>query len=112
MTDFFSETEVLAVLPGLTRLRLNALIEAQVVIPVVVDDGHGFRRIDLARLELLCELSDEFDLDEDALSVVMSLLDKLHTTRRDLWAVCKAVAAEDPEVCRRIGAAVIAMSAE
>ncbi len=53
--------------------------------------GHVYRRIDIARLELLCDLSDDLDLDETALTVVLSLIDQLHGARQDLARVAQAI---------------------
>lgn len=104
MTKRYTETEAIAAVARLTRPRLIGFIEAQVVSPLQGDDGHVFRRIDLVRLELLCDLSDAFDLDDDALGVVMSLVDQLHTTRAELRRVIAAVQAEPGDVRARIAA--------
>jgi chaperone modulatory protein CbpM len=105
-TEFFTETEVLVALPRLTPPRLTAFVASGVVLPLTVASGTGaglaFRRIDLARLELLCELVEEFDLDDDGLGLVIRLVDQLHATRRDLNRLCAAVAEEDLEVRRRL----------
>ncbi|MBC7478015.1 MAG: hypothetical protein H7317_07955 [Pseudorhodobacter sp.] len=106
MTDMFTESQMLDALPHLTQFRLTTLIEARIVLPLRTETGPVFRRIDLARIELLCELTENFSLDDDALAVVMSLLDQLHTARRDLRAIAEALAAEDPAVRARIGAAL------
>jgi chaperone modulatory protein CbpM len=99
-TEFFTETEVLVALPRLTPPRLTAFVASGVVLPLTVASGTGaglaFRRIDLARLELLCELV------EDGLGLVIRLVDQLHATRRDLNRLCAAVAEEDLEVRRRL----------
>lgn len=101
--DMFTESEALAAVPRLTQLRLTAFIEARIVIPLQAETGPVFRRIDIARIELLCDLADEFGFDEDALGLVMSLVDQLHAARRDLRTLAAAVAAEVPEVRVRIG---------
>lgn len=111
MTDHLTEDDVLAAVPGLTRTRLVAFIETEVVIPLRRETGayevHVFRRIDLARLHLLCELADDLDLDEAALGVIITLIDQLHAARRDLRAIARAVQQEPPDVRARIGAALI-----
>ncbi len=107
MTDRMSEDDVIAAIPGLTHTRLIAFIEAEVVIPIRLETGHVFRQIDIARLELLCNLADDLDLDESALAVVMSLIDQLHTARQDLHALARALQEEPPEVRARIGAALL-----
>ncbi len=106
MTERYTEAEAIAAVARLTRPRLIGFIEAQVVSPLQGDDGHVFRRIDLVRLELLCDLSDAFDLDDDALGVVMSLVDQLHTTRAELRRVIAAVQAEPGDVRARIAAQI------
>ena len=84
--DIFTEVQTLAAIPRLTRLRLTAFVEARIVMPLQAETGPVFRQADLARIELLCELAEEFGLDEDGLGLVMSLLDQLHAARRDLRA--------------------------
>jgi len=68
MTDHLTEDDLLAAIPGLTRTRLFAFIETEVVIPVRQNTGdtmaHVFRQIDLVRLQLLCELADDLELDD------------------------------------------------
>lgn len=103
VTEFYSETEVLAAVPRLTPPRLSSFVAARIVLPLIKDDRPAFRRIDLARIELLCDLTEEFDLDDDALGLVISLVDQLHEARRDLRAICTAIADESPEVRSRIG---------
>lgn len=107
MTGSLSETEVILAIPGLTQSRLVGFVAAEVVIPLHTDSGPVFRNIDIARLRLLCELADDLDLDETALGVVISLLDQLHSARRDLRAILSAVGAESAEVRARIGAALL-----
>jgi chaperone modulatory protein CbpM len=111
MTDHLTEDDVIAAIPGLTRPRLVAFIETEVVIPLRREAGAGpglvFRRIDLARLQLLCDLADDLELDEAALGVVVTLIDQLHAARQDLLAIARAVAAEPPDVRARIGSAVL-----
>ena len=96
---------------GLTRTRLVAFIETEVVVPLRTDTqdakGHVFRQVDIARMHLLCELLDDLDLDETALGVVISLIDQLHATRRDLLSIARALEAEPPDVRARIGSALL-----
>lgn len=102
-TEFFSETEVLVALPRLSPQHLSAFVSAGIVLPVTGGAGLAFRRIDLARIELLCELVEGFDLDDDGLGLVIRLVDQLHATRRDLHLLCAALADEDLEVRQRLG---------
>jgi chaperone modulatory protein CbpM len=103
----YSETQIVAAVASLTRAKLSAFVAAEIVTPVQTEAGPAYRQIDRVRLELLCELSDGFDLDEDALGVIISLIDQLHGVRSDLRAVLAAVEREDEAVRRRIARALI-----
>lgn len=106
MTELYSEDQTLTCVVNLTRPRLMAFVEAEIVIPLHVEGALAFRPIDLARLKLICDLSESFDLGVDALCVVMSLIDQLHAARADLAGVMTAISAEPPEVRTRIAKAL------
>ena len=110
MTEHLTEDEVIAAVSGLTRPRLVVFIETEVVIPLRRADGAVsvlvFRQIDVARMQVLCNLAEDLELDDAALAVVVALIDKLHAARQDLLAIARAVAAEPPDVRARIGAAI------
>ncbi len=107
MTDFLSEADTILAVTRLTNSRLQAFISAEVMVPVHSPDGPRFGPADLARLELLCDLAEHFDLADDGLGVVMSLIDQLHATRQRLHAVARALAAEPVEVRHRVGVRVL-----
>lgn len=108
MTEHLSEQEILAAIPGLTADRLSAFVEAEVIVPIHRMAGESrtlvFRRVDLARLHLLCDLTDDLELDMAALGLVLGLIDQLHAARRDLRALARALEGEPPEIRARIGA--------
>ena len=106
MSERYSEDEVVARVTRLTRAQLVSFVEAEIVTPLHTDGGVVYRQIDIVRVELLCELSEDFDLDTDALGVVISLIDRLHGAQGDLRAVLSAVATEPHEVRARIGEAL------
>lgn len=106
MTEFYSEDEVVVTVTRLTRSQLVRFIDAALVKPQRDTGGYIFRRIDIARLELLCDLSMDLDLDETALGIVISLLDQLHAARRDLAAMASAIDVLPPELRARISVAL------
>ncbi len=108
MTRIYSEQEVVARVRGLSVPLLLRFIEAEIVRPVSrgKPQARGYAKVDVARLRLACELAEEFDLDTDALGLVMGLIDRLHATRADLRALMRAVAAEPEDVRARIAATV------
>ncbi len=106
MSRFYSETEVVARVPGLTGARLVRFVEVGIVLPVKRDKAQGYQRVDLARLELACELADQFALEEDALALVLSLVDQLHAKHAEMQVLRQAVAAQPKEIRARISAAL------
>jgi chaperone modulatory protein CbpM len=106
MTDHFTEDDVLAAIPRLTRVQLFTFLEARIVVPFHTETGLVYRPVDIARMELLCDLTEDLELGADSLSVVMSLIDQLHTARRDLRVIINAIAVQPPEVKARIAATV------
>jgi chaperone modulatory protein CbpM len=107
MIEFVTQSQLLEAVPNLSRARLDAFLAAELIAPIYTDSEPVYRPIDLARLELLCELADHFDLEGDALGVVIGLLDQLHATRRELNALALAVSEEPYDLRQRIGTRLI-----
>ena len=70
--------------------------------PSASEAGYVFRRVDIARLELLCDLSQDLELDETALGIVISLIDQLHAARQDLAALAGVIDALPEDLKARI----------
>lgn len=102
MTRYYSETEVVTLIDDLDPPRLHGYLRARIVRPVETPEGPGYRETDLARLQLLCDLSESYDLPDDLLRMVIDLVDQLNSMRGDMRALMHAVAAEPDEVRTRI----------
>ena len=111
MMDYFTQSQTIAAVPGLSQSRLAAFLDADLVWPTSSAAGPVFRVVDLARLELLCDLADHFDLQGDALGVVIGLIDQLHGARLHLRAMAEAMEAEPQELRLRVGARFVAILA-
>lgn len=98
----FSETEIVASVRGLTVTRLRAFVAASCVSPQEREGRPRFSEADLARLELLADLTEDFDLDEEAGAIVLSLVDQIHGLRRQLRTLATAIAEEPEEVRARL----------
>ena len=109
MTTYFSRNQTIAAVPGLSKPLLAAFLDADLVQPTASATGVVFRAYDLARLELLCDLADQFDLQADALGVVIALIDQLHDTRRHLHAMAEAMEPEPEELRARVGARFVGL---
>ena len=102
MMRLYSETEVVARVDGLTVARLRAFVAAECVAPAEQDGRLAYGEADVARLQLLAELAEDFDLDPEAAAVVVSLVDQIHGLRRALRQLGEAVAAEPDAVRDRV----------
>jgi chaperone modulatory protein CbpM len=83
-------TEVTALFSDLTQVELVHWVEQGWVVP----DGDGsvfvFREIDVARVHLIHDLRRDMDVGEDAIPLVLALLDQLYELRSQLKAALTA----------------------
>lgn len=108
----YTEEQTLEAVGPLTRTRLHRLVETECVVPQQEGDRPVFTEAELARIELCCELSDDLDLDEEALPVVMNLLDQVHSLRRQMRLMVRALENEPEDVRRRLREAMRALNGE
>ncbi len=87
-----NEAQVVAEVTEVTLSRLRVWVGDGWVLPSRRDDGAPeFDAIDIARLRLVCHLKDELNINDEAIPVVLSLLDQLHGVRRELKALAGAL---------------------
>ena len=87
----YTTDEVVARIERLSITRLETWVAEDCVRPETADGDPTFTETDLARLRLLCTLRDDFEVNEAALPLVLSLLDQLHGVRRVLRHLTEAV---------------------
>ena len=85
-------------LKGLDRNELSRWVENRWVLPERRNETWVFHEVDVARVELILEIRDEFAIDDEALPLVLSLLDQVYDLRRQLRRMCDALAAQPREV--------------
>jgi chaperone modulatory protein CbpM len=90
--------ELLHRLRGLERHDLTRWIENRWVLPEPRGQTWIFHDVDIARVELILEIRREFAVDEEALPVILGLLDQVYDLRRQLRRMCDALAAQPREV--------------
>lgn len=86
-----TQERLFAMFAGLQRSALERWIAEEWVRPEQRGDELVFHDIDVARVRLLVELRDDLHLDEDALPVVLSLMDQLYATRRRMRLLCEVI---------------------
>lgn len=75
------------------RIELKTWIEQRWVRPASTDGGLEFDAVDAARVSLIRELRRDLMLEDDALGLVLSLLDQLYAARQVLKTVDEAIEA-------------------
>ncbi|MGV6812442.1 MAG: hypothetical protein ACWA47_09365 [Brevirhabdus sp.] len=107
MSGLVLKEELLAQVPGLTAARLDRMVEIKIVTPVEGRTSPAFAEPDVARICLACELADSFDMNEDALEIVIALTDKLHAMRADLRVLMQAIEEQPRPTRADIGQAML-----
>ena len=101
-----SERELIESIERLESEALQRWIDLGWILPQNDSDSFRFDDADVARVRLICELHYELWIDEDSMSVVLSLMDQLYAVRRSLRTLSIAVEAQPEEVRARIVALV------
>jgi chaperone modulatory protein CbpM len=90
--------DLLQRLQGIDRRELTQWVENRWVLPERHSDTWIFHEVDVARTELILEIRREFAIDDEALPLVLGLLDQIYDLRRQLRRLCDALAAQPTEV--------------
>jgi chaperone modulatory protein CbpM len=90
---------LIRMIAGLQEAELRHWIDERWVRPEAMSGGYVFREVDVARVRLIIELRQELAIDEEALPVVLQLLDQVYALRRRLRAMSDAIDAQ-PEAVR------------
>jgi chaperone modulatory protein CbpM len=84
-------TQTLAALchsvPGLTEAQIHAFIREDWIRPAQHQGEPLFNDGDVARIQLIMDLRATMDVEAETLPIVLSLLDQLYATRRQLRRV-------------------------
>ena len=97
-----SQSELVDAIEKLDAQALQHWVNLGWVLPIHDTGDSRFDPSDVARVRLICELHYELRIEEDSMSVVLSLMDQLYATRRALGVLSSAVAAQPADVRARI----------
>lgn len=86
----------------LDRADLEDFIARGWVKPAHDETDFVFTEIDVARVQLVCDLHHDMDLEVENLDLVLSLMDQLYEARSKLNLVTKAVAQQPDMVQQEI----------
>lgn len=93
-------TAVAELFSDLGEAELITWVERGWVCPEPAGNEWIFQEVDVARVRLIHDLRASMDVDDEALPVVLSLLDQVYDLRGQLRALMRAVQSQ-PEAVRR-----------
>jgi chaperone modulatory protein CbpM len=82
---------------GLDAAELRQWIAEHWVRAEESERGFIFHEVDVARVRLIRELRHELAIDDEAIPVILQLLDQVYTLRRRLRRLCEAIDAQPHE---------------
>lgn len=98
----FTEVEVVEAIAELTSEKLRIFVEQGWVRPEHQGTRTIYSEIDLARLRLVCQLTDQLDVNREAVPLILSLVDQVYGLRRELRDLAQAVEKQPRAVQRAI----------
>lgn len=107
-----TERELLDRLGRLSVERLELCVTRAWVRPRQSERGQVFDDTDLARLRLIVELTEDMEVNDEAVPVILTLLDEVSTLRRRMRALDLALRGQGPETCEAVIARLRRMQAE
>jgi chaperone modulatory protein CbpM len=101
-----SEQELIRQVQGLTVTELRLCVERGWVAPSAGEAGAGYLEIDVARVRLIRELRHDLAIDDEAIPLLLSLMDRVHSLRHELRVLAEAVAELPAPMRDQVAAAV------
>jgi chaperone modulatory protein CbpM len=91
--------EVLGIMQKhINRQTLEDYIAREWLRPSRQSTGWQFEDIDIARLELVCHLTQDINVNDEGMDVVLLLLDQLYSTRAHLQKIHNDIGQQPTEV--------------
>ncbi len=89
-----TETDVLTRIDRLSHDRLTVCVTQSWVRPRLSDHGTVYDETDLARLRLIVELTEDMAVNDEAVPLILNLIDEVSTLRRGMRVLDGALRAE------------------
>jgi len=102
----YNEQQVVGLIEELTVEHLRIWVSEGWIAPKIAESGPVYEEIDVARLRLVCQLKHEMNVNDDALPVVMRLVDQVYGLRRTLRRMSQAIEDQPKSVRERIAKAL------
>jgi chaperone modulatory protein CbpM len=83
---------------ALDIVELGRWVENRWILPEEEGGRWLFHEVDIARVELILEIRRDFAVDDEAMALVLGLLDQLYSLRRQMRRLCDALECQPPEI--------------
>jgi chaperone modulatory protein CbpM len=101
----FTERELVETVGAITLRQLRLWVRRGWVVPAQGENGPVFDEADVARARLVWQLRCDMNVNDDAVPVVLALIDQLHGIRQELKAVLGAIGDQPGDIRQRIRSA-------
>ncbi len=92
-------TEVVVMIDRIDRVELIRWIDLGWVMPAGVDDKEPvFSEADIARIQMICDISHDLLVEEETIPLVLSLLDQIYALRHQRNTLTDAIRRQPEEV--------------
>lgn len=98
----YDERAVVARIRRLSLRELRLWVREGWVRPIAGEAGPRFDEVDIARIRLLRDLRKDMALSAETLPLVLSLIDRLNRTRRELHCLQRALRDQPEEIRNRV----------
>ncbi len=104
------EREVLEVFGAVTLRQLRQWVQRGWIMPSQGEGGPLFDEVDVARIRLVWELRSDMNVNDDAVPIILALLDQLYGLRCELRTIATALVDQPDDVRQRLRQALSARS--
>ncbi len=94
--------ELLRRVGRLNRAELVRWIDNRWIVPDIEGGAWLFREVDIARVELILDMRRDFAINDEAMSIVLGLVDQIYSLRRQLRRLCDALEAQPADIRERV----------
>ena len=98
--------ELLRVHERLTTVHVERWVARGLLRPSADGERWIFEPVDVARVQLLADLTEQMGFDEESVETVVDLLDQVHTLRRQLHQLGLAIGSQPTETRESIAVAL------
>lgn len=102
----WDERTVVTRVERMTLRDLRLWVREGWVQPAQGESGPIFDDLDVARLRLLCDLRKDMAMPTDVVPTVLTLIDHLHKTRRDLRLLADALQEQPADIRQAVASAM------